>query len=71
MLIKCFTSFFMPLQFALGITNLAGEPVIKSVRTKEEGRNNREALLSPLQIFATVSSEKAIGSIQLSYAKIC
>jgi hypothetical protein len=52
-------------------TNPAGEPVIKSVRTKEEERDNGEALLSPLQILATVSSEKAIGSIQLSYAKIC
>uniref|UniRef100_A0A2K2AZY5 Uncharacterized protein n=1 Tax=Populus trichocarpa TaxID=3694 RepID=A0A2K2AZY5_POPTR len=53
------------------LTNPASEPVIKSVRTKEEGRNNGEALLSPLQILATVSSEKARGSIQLSYAKIC
>jgi hypothetical protein len=53
------------------LTNLAGEPVIKSVRTKEEGRNNGEALLSPLQFIAAVSSEKARGSIQLSYAKIC
>ncbi|KAL3567311.1 hypothetical protein D5086_029962 [Populus alba] len=53
------------------LTNPAGEPVIKSVRTKEEGRNNGEALLSPLQILATVSGEKAMGSFQLSYAKIC
>ncbi|KAG6782029.1 hypothetical protein POTOM_011416 [Populus tomentosa] len=35
-----------------------------NLRTKEEGRNNGEALLSPLQILATVSSEKAIANLE-------
>ncbi|KAJ6409571.1 hypothetical protein OIU84_009130 [Salix udensis] len=40
------------------LTHLVCEPLMESAGTKEPGRNNSKALLSPPEILATVSCEK-------------